>query len=257
MLLATTAILAVSLAGPPAPPPLECGMRKLAFQHAQEMQPARSPIPVFEALQLGSLCGEAPPPAADLLAPPGGYYPMPAAAIHVVAAPPAGRRLQADGSERAPFFSVESALTMWRKLCARSAAPPPIVLHAGVHFLNTTMDLTAADSGLTIQSAPDATGKAWLSGGKPIGTSTLTWKPAEGFGAQGVYVASLAGLGIDAVPGLFTLESHERLTRARFPNADVETAQWGYDSPLRDSWSVEAAKIEYEFKHSQMRAQPR
>ena len=119
------------------------------------------------------------------------------------------------------------------------------MLHAGVHFLNATMELTATDSGLTIQSASDATGKAWLSGGKPIGTASLSWKKAEGFGSSsGVYVASLAELGVDAVPGLFTLESHERLTRARFPNADVETAQWGYDSPLRDSWSVEAAKID-------------
>ena len=243
MLLAAT-VLAAILAGPPAPPALECPMRNLAFKHAQEMQPARDPNKVFAALELSTLCGMSPPPpAADLLLPAG--YSTPPAAIHVVATPPA-HRLQADGSEHAPFSSVEAALAHWRKLHAGSAAPPPLVLHAGVHFLKATMELTASDSGLIIQSAPDATGKAWLSGGQPIGTASLSWKKADGFGStKGVYVASLAGLGLDTVPGGFTLESHERLTRARFPNADVETAQWGYDSPLRDSWSVEAAKIDH------------
>jgi hypothetical protein len=48
---------------------------------------------------------------------------------------------------------------------------------------------------------------------------------------------------LEQVPGLFTLKSHRRLTRARFPNADVETSQWGYDSPLADQYSIEAAKV--------------
>lgn len=231
-----------ALAGPPAPAPLECGMRKLAFERAKEMQPWSSAAAVFDSLELGSLCGMPAPPPAPAERPAADAAQDPAGAIHVVARRDPRLRT-GDGSAEAPFASVERALASWRALRASSSAPPPIVLHAGVHFLNATMELTSADSGLVIQSAADAAGKAWLSGGKALGT--LDWKPAAGFGGGRVLVASLAGRGLSAVPGLFTLESHERLTRARFPNADVETAQWGYDSPLRDDFSIEAAKVDH------------
>jgi hypothetical protein len=251
MLLLHSVAVAAALAGtgPPAPAPLECGMRKLAFKQAQEMQPSRDHSATFDALELASLCGMPPPPpppaVADLQAAAG--YSTPVGALHVVATTlSAGRGLATpDGTEARPFLSVESALAAWRRLHSGAAAPPPpIVLHEGVHFLNATMELTSVDSGLTIQSAADAAGKAWISGGQRLDASSLSWRAAEGL-KKGVFVASLAGLGLDSVPGLFTLESHDRLTRARFPNADVETAQWGYDSPLRDSWSIEAAKVDH------------
>ena len=38
------------------------------------------------------------------------------------------------------------------------------------------------------------------------------------------------------IPALFTLYPHRRLTRARFPNGDLETVQWGYASPTQ--WDV-------------------
>ena len=225
MLLLAGITIAASLAGPPAPAPLECGMRKLAMKHAQEMQPNRDHSATFAALELGSLGGMKPPPPPPPSSSTTANYPAPADALHVAAAPVGGRGLVADGSERAPFLTIDEALRTWRRLHSGSAAPPPIVLHEGVHFLNGTMELTPADSGLTIQSAPGAAGKAWLSGGKPLGTARLKWREASGM-ANGVYVASLAGLGLEGVPGLFTLDSHERLIRARFPNANVETAQW-------------------------------
>jgi hypothetical protein len=222
MLLLAGVTIAASLAGPPAPAPLECGMRKLAMKHAQEMQPSRDHSATFDALELGSLCGVTPPPPGNSAA---AHYPLPAGALHVAAAPADRHGRVADGSERFPFLTVGEALQSWRRLHSGSVAPPPIVLHEGVHFLNETIELTSADSGLTIQSAPGAAGKAWLSGGKPLGTLRRAWREAEGM-PKGVYVASLAGVGLERVPGLFTLDSHERLTRARFPNADVETAQW-------------------------------
>ena len=208
--------------GPPGPIPLECGMRKLAFARAQQMQPWRDHRASFDALELGTLCGEAPPPP-----------------------PPSARA--PDFGEAAPgayhvgagqdFDTVASALAAWRS--AAEAAPPPIVLHAGVHMLNVTMELGPADNGLVIQNA--AGEEAWLSGGVSLGAD-LKWQKAEGFDKD-VLVADLKQLGVKHVPGLFTLESHRRLTRARFPNADVETAQWGYDSPLADQYSIEAAKV--------------
>ena len=157
MLLLAGITVAASLAGPPAPAPLECGMRKLAMQHAQQMQPSRDHGATFAALELGSLCGMAPPPPSNSVA---SNYPMPAGALHVAAAPaPVDRPDRVtDGSERFPFLTVGDALQSWRRLHSGSVAPPPIVLHEGVHFLNDTMELTSADSGLTIQSAPGAAG---------------------------------------------------------------------------------------------------
>ena len=48
-------------AGPPAPAPLECGMRKLALARAMEMQPWRDHRATFDALELATLCGVPPP----------------------------------------------------------------------------------------------------------------------------------------------------------------------------------------------------
>ena len=117
---------------------------------------------------------------------------------------------------------------------ARATAPAGahkrIVLSPGVHFLgwNGTMELGEADSGLTVTSGPE--GQAWLSGGVPLGTD-LAWKAGD----NGVWSASLKG---KLPPGatvdvLLRLEPHTRVERARYPNADTETAQWGYSSPLR------------------------
>mmetsp|Transcript_1429 Transcript_1429/g.2265 ORF Transcript_1429/g.2265 Transcript_1429/m.2265 type:complete len:761 (+) Transcript_1429:492-2774(+) len=45
------------------------------------------------------------------------------------------------------------------------------------------------------------------------------------------------------ISGLFTLKDHVRLTRARFPDADAEVAQWGYASLQRDSLSIPGESV--------------
>ena len=47
-----------------------------------------------------------------------------------------------------------------------------------------------------------------------------------------------------------------RLTNARFPNADPETAQWGYASALRANWSIESAAVDHWVKPSAGGAAP-
>jgi hypothetical protein len=230
-----------SQTGPPAPAPLECPMRELALRRARTMQPWRANLvrDVFDSLELGTLCGQTPPDPAPPPPPPSfeladlGLGPQ-QQAVHV----DARRGIDDDGSggsEARPFRTVHRALEAWRRrrlaqgggggMAAPSSAAPPIVLHAGVHFLNATMELGPEDSGLAILNAPGE--EAWLSGGVSLGE--LAWEEAreEVFRGKNVWVASLKGLGLHDVPGLFTLETHRRLTRARFPNADVETSQWG------------------------------
>ena len=48
------------------------------------------------------------------------------------------------------------------------ASPKQIIVNAGTYFLPATLDLTAADSHLTISAAPGAERLVWLSGAQPI-----------------------------------------------------------------------------------------
>eukprot|EP01050_Picozoa_sp_SAG11_P031317 SAG11_NODE_9682_length_890_cov_0.891277_2_plen_229_part_01 len=174
LLALSTVHLATAAAGPPAPPPLECGMRKLALARAEAMQPWRDHAATFDALELATLCGLPPPP--PLSAPAASHRhkqqsaPLSAAAavFHVDAV--AGSDLAA-GTAAAPFRSLVRALAAARAARAASpdqtAPPPPIVLSAGVHFLNETIVLTPADSGQVITAAAGGQA-AWLSGGVEI-----------------------------------------------------------------------------------------
>jgi hypothetical protein len=57
-----------------------------------------------------------------------------------------------------------------------SCRPPiSIVLKAGIHFLNDTMELGPSDSGLTITGPPTSEGQAWVSGGIPLKTTWTKW----------------------------------------------------------------------------------
>ena len=200
-LLCLAAQLQQAAAGPPAPAPLECGMRKLALARAKTMQPWRDHAKTFDALELATLCGlPPPPPTAGSLATPAAPAPLATGrrAIRVDAA--AGSDAGA-GTSDAPFRSVQRALAAARATRAAAGAadsaapPPPIVLNSGVYFLNATLEFGPADSGQVITAADGA--EAWLSGGKELKPASLQWKPASGFkdGAP-VIVASLAGLGV-------------------------------------------------------------
>jgi hypothetical protein len=207
--------------------PLECGYRKLAFEDAQNKLPltAAQKLDIFEALELGTLCGEGPPDVASTAS---------AAAVPSARAIDMARSVVVDPSMRG---GVAAAL---RKLRASGGKKDTIVLKDGVHFLNETLTLGPADSGTTITAAPGA--EAWLSGGAPLGK--LEWSAAEHpSGSGGVWAASLKGTGVDKVPGLFTTATHERFVRSRFPNANPEHACWGYSCPDKDTWSLNSDQV--------------
>jgi hypothetical protein len=132
--------------------------------------------------------------------------------------------------------TVGEAIALVRELAGPSN-PKRIVLSPGVHFLgiNGTLTLSAADSNLVIESSPD--GQAWLSGGVPLGKD-LQWTKGE----RGVWSTSLRGRlpAGTTVEALLRLNPHTRIERARYPNANTETAQWGYNSPLRLNYSFGA-----------------
>ena len=64
-----------------------------------------------------------------------------------------------DGSSARPFKTLSHAVVV-----SRAHGPAPtVVLKQGVHYLAATVDLTPADSGLTIMAAPGE--EVWVSGG--------------------------------------------------------------------------------------------
>eukprot|EP00041_Stephanoeca_diplocostata_P042079 m.10090 g.10090 ORF g.10090 m.10090 type:complete len:895 (+) comp7208_c0_seq1:114-2798(+) len=237
---------------PPTDPVLDCGARKLLFRRALDMQPWRGHAEIFDALELGVICNETRPSdlsygrtphnySADMNRGPDGPIIVVVDALRGVDS--------AIGSWDQPIKTVHAALSRTRQLRQQQSTtkdlkgriPAKIVLRDGVHFLgrNGTIKLSHEDSGLTIESAPGEF--AWLSGG--IALSDLEWRPYKA--ENNVWMASLKHITDDlqGVQGLFTIKNQARYSRARFPNADVETAQWGYDSPLRLNYSIDPSNV--------------
>ena len=128
-----------------------CAVRKLAYQYALSKQPHHSPLRrLFDALQLHALCGVPLPSAAQgraqslPLAPESGDE---RSALRVD--PVNGDDLLGDGRPTAPYASIFAAMVAAR----RFTPTKPLVLADGVHYLNETLTLTAADSGFDISAA--------------------------------------------------------------------------------------------------------
>ena len=191
----------------------DCKGRLLAYEYGLKLLPERKPqLESFDALQLADNCGVTRPAAVAASA---AALPQPdGLAWHVH---PEHGDDGASGEEHAPFRSIARALAATR--ASSSATPKSVVLQAGVHYLNATIELGAADSGLTITAAPGAEGKVTVSGGLPL---KPTWtKSTKGNQSANIWVTAVPELaGVEVLRGLTTREPHRRVTRAREPNAD-------------------------------------
>ena len=190
---------------------LDCAFNQLLYNASVALVPSSSSL-AFDSLQLATCHAVHVPPA-----------PMRAISI-----PSSALRVVGDSEARLPssgeFSSLHSALA-WRRAKQSTAA---IVLSRGLHFLGADhVTLNATDSGLHLIGEPGAV----LSGGAPL--RGLKWsRPVDGRGPAGnVWVTKIPRSLIKDIPSLFTYAPHRRLTRARFPNGDIETVQWGYASP--------------------------
>ena len=175
---------------PGVPPDFECAWRQLAYRFAATL-PAAAVSPttlgaVFDALQLAGLCNaSAPPRLAAAADDRDAAAAATSAAAAAAAAPPAragGSTLYVDagagsdansGSEDAPLRHLAFAVAAARGL----PAPATIVLRGGPpHRLNETLELTAADSGLSIVAFPGE--RPVVSGGYLLNTSAWEREPA-------------------------------------------------------------------------------
>ena len=143
-------------------------------------------------------------------------FPIPASGTVVYADSVNGKDSNA-GSMAAPFETIGAALAATRKAKGGGAT---IVLRKGVYTGEQALNLTAADSGLTIQNYNGE--EAWLSGAKKLNTKWTAGgsdHPRSGqanFDAKSVWKADLSGQGVKVIEGLRIAQ--ERAVRARYPN---------------------------------------
>jgi len=160
--LALGVVTAIQPVGPQGVDPvLDCGVRALAFEYAQYLQPLHDVGVVFDALRLGAECNETSP--RTLVAVPA--VPAPAASAFYVDAVN-GNDGNA-GSVSAPFATIARGLQATRS----AGGAEQLVLRAGTFALPSAIMLGPADSGLTISAFPGE--QPVISGGAPL--SGLTW----------------------------------------------------------------------------------
>lgn len=188
-----------------------CGWRQLALQYGQTLRPDAAPL-LEDALRIDSYCAKK-----DLLSRKtsdavgskaswkrdhGG-----ADAAKVVYVDGQHGADDAPGTKSQPLRSIQAAIGRARQMRgARS-----VIIRAGTYY-TPALELTAADSGLTIAAADSE--EVWLSGGVPLAGK---WKRHAGR----VWSLDLSALDLGSIATLRV--DGRRLNPARFPNADPET----------------------------------
>jgi len=130
------------------------------------------------------------------------------------------------GTIEFPFRTLSRAILEARKTRRLGTRDPvTILLRKGIHFLGSTdgigtIYLDKDDSGLTISAYLEE--EVWISGGVQL---NLTWTPfrVNSTSGENIWVAKTPST-LTNLTGLQLLDS--RLTRARYPNCDVERIGW-------------------------------
>jgi len=225
---------------------LDCNMRKLFMEMAQQNLHWRHDTKdVFDALELDSRCPD------EVYA-----HHMHSAIIDndikleneehaywVYVDPKKGNDKNNSGNYTHPYLTIYRALDDTRhKIPTTKHTKKSIILKSGIHFLNETITLSAPlDNHLTIRGMDEGT---WISGGIAINSQTTNWEQSKT--NEHVWVANLSSIVNDdtSITGLFTTNPHERMTLARYPNANVE--EW--DAPKRyiPSFTIKSPIVHYE-----------
>ena len=149
-------------------PSTDCAMRWLTYNYSVHLLPQRAPLQsVFDALRLQLDCNATLPSTAAALPRPSrraSSSPSYAAtyfadAVHGSDSNP--------GTQAAPFATIGRAVAASRS----GPRPPQIVLRNGTFYLPSTIELGAADSGLSITAFPSES--PVLSGGVPL--AAMKW----------------------------------------------------------------------------------
>ena len=149
-----------------APASFDCGVRRAAWEYGRATLPQRGSFrTLFDAMQLGTLCGDTPPAEFDKWSPP--TFPTPDEAVlycDASATPGSG-----DGSLARPFASVAHAVS-----AATGMPGATIALRGGVYYEHM-MRLGPEHSGITIQNYRGE--HAVVSGAVPLARAGQSHQP--------------------------------------------------------------------------------
>jgi hypothetical protein len=203
-----------------------CGWRQLSYDYATSLRPDDAAL-ISEALELGTYCGTGSSVARvaerRFVVPTASMAPADPD-VPVLFVDAARGSDAADGSSEHPLRNIQTAIERGRG----TAAARRVVVRTGTHYLPAPLQLTAADSNLTLAGEGNAT---WISGGVPLGA--LAWEKEK---AARVWSADIGALGLDALATLRV--DGRRLSPARWPNADPEREFWpvGYMTSKPADW---------------------
>jgi hypothetical protein len=206
----------------------DCAMRTLAYEYAKTLRPDRGSFRlVHDGLQLSgcgvALTGGVPTPTPAR---------QPQAAVEYFVSVN-GSDGGGSGTLASPWATPQHAIAACRSATA-VGAPCTVTLRRGTYFLgDSPVQLTSADSGLTLQSYADES--AELSGGEPL--TGLAWRRAAVNSRNNgttVWVAPFTSA--DELTALRIRSTGKRVQRARHPNADPETIGARRSGNINEGW---------------------
>ena len=237
----------------------ECHGRMVAYEYSLQIMPDdKAPLrEAFDALELFAMCGVQPPSSSMSRSRPpraraaDGHSPS----ISVYVDPVHGSDKSTSGTLTAPVLTMGRGLALLRSKvkAANHAKKGKLVLRAGTHFLDATLQLSAADSGTTFEAYNGE--EAWVSGGRLLqpkwekhgSGSSSSSSSSNSNNNDNIYVTDVPAE-ITKIPGLATMggtTGHRRLWRARHPNGDPElcTGDCWADASAIKSWHTDLSCI--------------
>lgn len=201
----------------------DCLSRMLAYEFGLKLLPARAPQrDTFDALELQS-CGVTPPvpSTADNLQRNLPKQQVFHKAFSIFVDVIHGSDTAGKGTIDSPVKTIPFGLSLLQKLPAGGRDSRMLIMRAGVYFLDQTIVLGVADSGLTLTSYDNE--QVWISGGMALSPK---WKkdPLWPDPKANVYVTDVPK-DIPTIKGLTTVEPHRRAILAREPNCDPELSK--------------------------------
>ena len=217
---------------------LECKVRTLALQYANQIQPFRSQQATSDALNIDHYCQtkstnnkKKPDPYAEIYRSNKPII-MNANDEYTVYVDPINGNDGNNGDIKSPFESIYAGLNKVRSY-KNNDASKQIIIRQGTVYMNETIRLSPStfDNNLLIRSYPNE--NVTISGGILLNVTQLNWKRYnDGNESHNIWQTTFdssftSKLFNNTIMSLFTLEPHRRLTRARFPNGHVAVLNAG------------------------------
>ena len=199
----------------PADKAVDCAVRASAYEFAQHIQSwGGRHLAVYDALELSTRCNRTRPMKAEAphIRMPVVAAPGPLAAFHLNSL---HGHDSAAGSSTAPFATIYRGVQACRTTTSSSTSGCALYLSDAAPFvLNQTLELTGADSFLTIVPEPAATSSPTITGSVPL---TAPWLPHNITCGRNIWKTSVPS-GVSSTAAVYV--NGQRGVLARWPNVD-------------------------------------